>query len=433
MTLAAKPRPTGRFPMPQAHAITMPQCGMLRLAAAALALGWVLSAPAARAQEQEAARPEVARPLSAAEAAIRAKQYDQAQVQIGKAEAVKGRSAYESFLIEQTSGVLAQAKGDTDEALKDFKELLTSGRLPASEKPRMEQTIAGLMFQKQDYAGAADFITRAMKDGNKDPILPAELAQAYYQGGDYKNAALLTQQQIDAQRKAGKPPSEAQLQMLASSAQKQSDDAGFAAALEQLAINYPSNDVWGNLVNRLQRKPGVASRFGLDLARLKLKLGLLTMPSEYEEAAQLALADGYPAEGSAIIGEGFAKNVLGQPADAVRQQRLRDYAAKQLAADKDALPQRKTDAADAHDGKDQVRVGYDMVTQGDNGGVALMEQGIKKGGLARPEQAKLLLAQAYLKAARANDALATFKTVTGDGTADIAHLWVLALTTKAHA
>ncbi len=411
----------------------MPRKRRLAGAAVLALVCWAARQPPAAAQEAEAARPEVAKPLSAAEAAIRAKQFEQAQVQIGKAEAVKGRSAYETFLIEQTAGVLAQAKGDTDEALKDFKELLASGRLPASERPRMEQTIAGLQFQKQDYAGAAESIKAAIKDGNKDPTLTPELAQAYYQGGDYKNAAALTQQQIDAEKKAGKPPAEAQLQMLASCAQKQNDDAGFAAALEQLAINYPTPDVWGNLVNRLQRKPGVASHYALDLARLKLKLGLVTTPADYEEAAQLALADGYPGEATSIINEGFDKKILGAAADAVRQQRLRDYAAKQLAADKDGLAQRKADAADAHDGKDLVRVGYDLATQGDASGTALIEQGIKKGGLARPDAAKLLLAQAYLKAGRTNDAINTFKTVGGEGTSDIAHLWVLALTTKAHA
>ena len=397
-------------------------------AAAVGLLAIVAGAPSARAQEAEGARPAVAKLLEAAQAQIKEGHYDAAQADLNKADAVRGRTAYESFLIEQTGGVLDQTRGDVDGALKAFRDLLVSGRMPASQKPRLEQTIATLLFQKKDYAGAADFITRAIHDGNKDPALPAELAQAYYEGGDYARAAAVTNAQIKAQAKLHQPPTERQLDTLAACALKQNDDAGYAAALMQLAVHYPSRDVWSNLVTRIQRKPGVSTHYALDLARLKQRLGLLATAQDYEETAQLALADGYPGEALAFIADGAAKGVMGQPADAARQKRLKDYADKQLADDKAKLTQRQASAVDAHGGQDLVRVGYDEVTQGMPDGVALMVQGIKRGELARPQDAQLMLGIAYAKLGQTANAIAELQTVTApDGLGDMAALWVLAL------
>ena len=60
-------------------------------------------------------------------------------------------------------------------------------------------------------------------------------------------------------------------------------------------------------------------------------------------------------------------------------------------------------------------------------GLALIEQGIAKGGLKRPEDAKLRLGLAQQQSAKARSkATQTLKSVQGsDGSADIARLWIL--------
>jgi hypothetical protein len=55
-----------------------------------------------------------------------------------------------------------------------------------------------------------------------------------------------------------------------------------------------------------------------------------------------------------------------------------------------------------------------------------MEQGIKKGGLKRPEDSKLLLGVAQLQSGSKARGLQTLQGVHGkDGTADLARLWIL--------
>lgn len=392
----------------------------------AATLSAMLAPPVLHAQEAEA-RPEVGHALEAAEAAIRQKNFPAAKAALDKAEAVRNHSAYETFSIEQTRGVLAQASGDTDGALEAFRKLLATEKMSNADKARMEHSVAAMAFGKQDYAESADYAARAVHDGDADPALPLLIAQAAYFSGDYPRAYAATQAQVQAQARAGKKPTQAQLQMLASAAQKSGNDAGYGAALEALAASYPDQATTAALLARVQAQPG-ANRYNLDTFRLKRRLGLLTTPAEYEEAAQLVLSSGFPGEAESIIAEAYGRHVFGQDQDAARQGRLKAYADKQLAQDQAGLEHARADAADSHDGGALVRVGYDMVTQGDAAGLPLIEQGVKQGGMARPDQASLMLGEAYTQLGRKPEALKAFSAIKPtDGAAGLAHLWTIAL------
>ena len=386
----------------------------------------LLTPPLLHAQEAQA-RPEVGHALEAAEAAIRQKNFPAAKAALDKADAVKNHSAYEVFSIEQTRGVLAQASGDTDGALDAFRKLLASEKMPVADKARMEHSVAAMAFGKQDYAGSADYAGRAIHDGDADPALPLLIAQAAYFSGDFPRAYAATQAQVQAQTRAGKKPTKEQLQMLASAAQKSGNDAGYGAALEALAVSYPDQATTAALLARVQAQPG-ANRYNLDIIRLKRRLGLLATPAECEEAAQLMLSSGFPGEAESVIADAYGRHVFGQDPDTARQARLKAYADKQLAQDQAGLEHARAEAADAHDGGPLVRVGYDMATQGDAGGLALIEQGVKQGGMARPDQAALMLGEAYAQSGRKVDAIKVFNGIKGtDGAGGLAHLWTIAL------
>jgi hypothetical protein len=60
-------------------------------------------------------------------------------------------------------------------------------------------------------------------------------------------------------------------------------------------------------------------------------------------------------------------------------------------------------------------------------GVEMMQQGIQKDDLKRPEDAKLHLGIALLQAGKKAKAIQVLRGVKGDdGSADLAHLWVIA-------
>jgi hypothetical protein len=74
-----------------------------------------------------------------------------------------------------------------------------------------------------------------------------------------------------------------------------------------------------------------------------------------------------------------------------------------------------------------VKIGLNYVYEGKaDKGLPLIEAGIKKGGLRRPEDAKLRLGEAQIYAGQKAKGVQTLRDVKGtDGTADIARLWVL--------
>jgi hypothetical protein len=72
-------------------------------------------------------------------------------------------------------------------------------------------------------------------------------------------------------------------------------------------------------------------------------------------------------------------------------------------------------------------VGLNYIYEGKaDKGIPLVQQGIRKGGLKRAEDAKLRLGEAQLHAGRKGPGVSTLKTVQGnDGAADLARLWAL--------
>jgi hypothetical protein len=143
--------------------------------------------------------------------------------------------------------------------------------------------------------------------------------------------------------------------------------------------------------------------------------------------AQLALQAGSGAEAKQVIDKGFAAGVLGSGPEAERHKRLRELVNKRIAEAKAGEAENETQALEAKDGNDLVAIGMNKVYEGQKPkGLAMMQQGIAKGGLKRPEDAKLHLGIAQLLAGENAKAQATLKTVTGnDGTGDLARLWSL--------
>lgn len=375
----------------------------------------------------ESVRPEVGKPLQAAQELLRAQNYRQALVKIQEADGAKDKTAYEVYVIDRLRGVAATGAGDTDVAIRSFESSIGSDRLSPSEKLKMMEAVAGMYYRKKDYPNTIAWASRYGKEGGASEEMHRLLIQAYYLNNDLANAEKELRSELQAAENSGRPPPEDRLQMLASCYFKQTDMLGYAATLERLVTYYPKKEYWADLVYRVQSKPGFAARLGLDVYRLKVALGIPATASQYMEMTELALQAGFPAEAKSFIDKGVATGVLGSGPDADRQKRLRDLAAKRVAEDQKTLAQDEAEATAAKDGSALVNAGFAYVVKGQyDKGVALMEQGIRKGGLKRPDDAKLRLGIAYLLGGQKEQAIRVFKSVQGaDGVADLARLWAI--------
>ena len=399
--------------------------GIRSAAAAALVAASLLAGGAVQAQEP--LRPEIGKPLQAAQELIKAQRYKEALVKVREAEAVGARNANETFLIERMRIAAASGAGEVDTAAKSFEALSGSGRVSGPDKVRMIESIAVGYYRAQQYAKAMHWGQRYFREGGTSGAIRTMLIQSQYLSGDFAGASKELMAEINAAERSGSPPSEDRLKLLLNAATKQGDNNAVVFAMEKLVTYYPKKEYWVDLLSRMQRKSSFSDRLSLDTYRLSLATGSMTAPADFMEMAQLALQADLATESKQVVDKGFAAGVLGAGAEAERHKRLRDLVVKRLAEDTASRVAAEKQALAAKSGDGLVAAGMNFVYSGQAAkGVQLIQQGIAKGGLKRTEDAKLHLGIAQLVAGEKAKAQATFKTVQGtDGTADLARLWML--------
>lgn len=392
------------------------------LTAALLTTGFLLSAQA------QSLRPEVGKPLQQAGDLLRAGKAKEALAKIHEADGVSGKSANEQLMIDRMRGSAAQRAGDNATAARAFESAFNSGKLSGAEQAQMAESLAFAYSQLRDNAKALQWAQKAQSLGAGSAQLKQLMAYLQGASGDYSAIAREAAAAVSAAEQGGRRPDEGDLLRLADAQQRTNNAAGQSATLEKLLAYYGKREYWAAALGRLPRKPGFSDRFAVDVMRLKFATGNLTKTEEYMELAQLALQAGSPAEAKQIVEKGFASGAMGTGAEADRHKRLRDLAVKQEEASKATLDKDTAEATAAKDGNALVALGSNLANMGQaDKGVALIEQGIAKGGLKRPEDAKLRLGRALMQTGKHKaKAQQVLRSVQGnDGAADLGRLWAI--------
>lgn len=393
--------------------------------------------PAAAAEApKDTVRPELFKLLdpAAIKPLMDAKNYAEVQSRVEQAEAFPNRTPYEDYVVNRMKLSVGSATNNNAIAMPALEAVINSGRLQGKEQADFIQALANMHYNAKDYPKAIEWFKRYQKESTTPEAVAPALTRAYYLGGDFANAKAALLPAIEATEKAGQKPSEEDLRLLASSANKVKDDAGYLLALEKLVAHYPNDDFWTDLLNR-----GVARKAGFDpqtnminVYRLEAATVKKMAPEEYVDLAELSLRDGFPAEAKEAMDAGYAAGVLGQGSNAKTHAALRDKATKGAADDAKSIAAGEASAAKAKTGAGLVNLGWAYATmgQGDKG-IGFIEQGIAKGGLKNPEEAKLRLGMAQARAGKNAEAIQTFQSVKGGaGAGDLAKYWIVHLQHK---
>lgn len=392
------------------------------LAAALVAAGMLTTAQA------QGMRAEVGKPLQQASELLKAGKARDALAKANEANAVGGKTPTEQLMIDRMRGAAAQRAGDHATAIAAFESVY--GRVSGAEQAQVAESIAFAYSQQRNNAKATEWVGKARAAGGNSASLN-QLA-AYLQGssGDYSQIFKDAQAQVAAAEKDGRRPGEDDLLRLADAARRLNNNGVYSSTLEKLVLYYAKKDYWTAHLASIQRKPGFADRLALDVGRLKLAQGLVTKTDDYMELAQLALQAGFPVEAKAIVDKGYASGALGTGDQAARHQRLKDLVLKSQSESAAAIAQNAAEAATQKDGNDLVKVGtvYASMGQADKA-IELIEKGIAKGGLKRPDDAKLRLALAMAQSPKTKaKGLQSLRSIGGsDGTAEVARLYAAVL------
>ena len=310
----------------------------LRAMLAAVLAGAGVSAPFAQTGSVPliVLRPEIATPLQAAQELVRASKFDEALARIREAEAVPDRTPGEILAIDRMRGVAASGAGDIPTATRSFEAVVAAGGLEPADRARLTQALALLYFQGKDFPKAATWAARYLQENGTHADMRWLLIRAQYLADDWASAARELRADVDAGVRSGAAPPLERLQLLANCYTKLGDNAGYVYALEALLAFYPKKEYWADAIRRVEAKPGFADRLALDALRLRQATGVLSAGADYAAMAELALAAGLPAEAKRIADQGLASGALGTGADADKQKRVRDTAAKQVAEDQRA-------------------------------------------------------------------------------------------------
>src|ERR1700733_11309707 len=353
-----------------------------------------------------------AKPLKAAEEAIRAKKYDAAQAKLKEVEALPEKTGYDEFLVNEMQGYLDTRAKNYPGAEKDLEASLNSGFMKQSDVPARVKELATINLDIKDYAKAIDFGQRAIKGGFADDATYQVIEQAYYLKGDQKATLRFVNDYVDQQIKAGKTPKENSLKTIMSACIALKDQNCEQHAFERLVLYYPKGDYWGNLINSLfssdDYKEDVPK---LQLLRLAFGAHVLNNPGEAGRVLQKALDS----------------NVFTEQREKAKNERILAAAQKRSTDEQAALSQKTTQAASAPNGPASVALGLTFIGfQQYPQAVTALQQGIQKGGLQNAASAQLLLGIAQLKAGNKDDALKTFHSAKGDPKFErLASLWAL--------
>lgn len=376
------------------------------------------------AQAQGSVRPEVHKPLTAAQEALKNNQTDVALKLAADALAVPELTAVERNAILRTRAVAATRAQQWDLVIESLEPLVTQADLTAADKRPMLETLVSASQQKKDYPRMVKWARQYLQEGGPNASVRVVMIQVLAVTGQHAEVIKEMQEKMRLDEAAGKKTAEDELRLMAVSYRNLKDDAGYQATLRKLLANHPSKAYWSETISRLARSPSLNQRLELDLYRLLEESGNLEETDEFTDMVQMALRAGLPAEALRVLAKGYDKGVLGKGADAAAHAKLKAEAQKKSQEDDKLFAQLEKSAKDGNTiaGLGDVHASK----QNWEAANAAYARALAAGGLRREQEFRLHYAISLIKAGQKELALQQLQAVQGDATAvEIASLWQL--------
>jgi len=378
---------------------------------------------------------QIAKQMSAAQDANKAKRYQEALTKMREAEGVPGaKTQSDLYWLAEFRGYSYHRLNQYADAARELESALNNPCMPESGKAERYKSLAGLYSALKNYPKAIEFANRALRV-SRDPEIQVQLAQAYYLSGNNKESVRVMKEMMDSMKASGRAPKEQQLLLVRAACDKAGDNNCVSQVFEQLVVHYPKTEYWQNLMVSL-RKGDTDDIQKLNVMRLSQQVKVMKGAEEYKEMAQLALDEKLACEAQTVLEQGFTNKVFVEKRDVDVNTRLLNTAKTRAAAEKAGVAAADAAAKATPAGDDDVTVGAQYLMCGDPAkGVEVIQRGIAKGNIAkgtpkeaeRVDEAQLLLGLAHLRNNNKAEAAKAFRAVKRDPTmVRIAKFWILA-------
>jgi tetratricopeptide (TPR) repeat protein len=178
----------------------------------------------------------LAAPLRAAQDAVQAKppKLQEAVAKLKEAEANPEKTPYDEHIINVFAAFAYARLSDYREAEQAFAAQLNDGFTSPADFPRIIEVVAKLNYQLKNYARAAEFGTRALKESAEDEEFYILVSQAYYLNGQYDAVRKFLVRRIESLERQGREVPRQHLQLIAGSCIKLQDSACVTAYYNRL-------------------------------------------------------------------------------------------------------------------------------------------------------------------------------------------------------
>jgi hypothetical protein len=364
----------------------------------------------------------VGKPLSDAQKAMQAKDYQGALADVQQAQAVPNQTPYETYVTNKFLAVVEINLQDMKAATPAAEAAADSPAIPDEDKKDMLHNALLLAGNAQDYAKVVSYGVQLDQLNLLDADSTAQLAVAYYNLKDKANATKYAQKSIDMSKAAGKQANEAAMEIVMST-QAASDQGAAEATLEQIVQTYNRPDDWDQLVGVSLGTKGLSNADALNMYRLLYIQGPMKTGDDYTYMGNLAEAQRDSVEARNVLQAGVSsgKITTAQAGSALGKSR------GEAAGDEKIISQAIAAADKSKKGEDGMQIAQDLWGYGRYADVESIATAAKaKGGIKDPGEADVLIGMAQVAQGKYDQGIATLAAVNGNAARmRTAHLWTI--------
>jgi tetratricopeptide (TPR) repeat protein len=347
--------------------------------------------------------------LAEAQGLAEAKDYAGAAAILNDMIAEDGKRALNSYELANVYNLLAflsYATEDYAQSLRYYEQVIAQPDIPLAMEINTRFTIAQLYFVQEKWQRGIDALL-VWFDLSEKPNAGAYvlLAQGYYQVKNFDLALKNVETAIDMHEGEGKLPKEQWYNLARFLYFDKEDFDSALGVLNTLIIYYPKKQYWVQASHLYGEKKEEQKQ--LALMEAAYEQGFLDRSSELVNMSYLYLNAEVPYFAASVIEKGFDDELVD---DKSKNYELAGSAWAQAREVAKSIPMMEKAAAKSDEGELYVRLG-NVYLDGDQFAKAAdsVSKGLKKGGVKRPDQARLVLGMAYFNLGEYNKARKAFR------------------------
>lgn len=363
--------------------------------------------------------------LAAAQEAAEAKDLNGAASILDGMIASGGKNALNSYELANVYNLYAfihYSREDYAKALKAYEEVVAQPDIPIAMEVNTKYTIAQLYFvQEQWQKGINALLDWFAVTDSPNANAYVLLAQGYYQTKDYDKALQNVVKAINMYKADGKLPKEQWYNLARFLYFEKNDVKNTVATLEQLLTYYPKKEYWVQLSHMY----GEQKKEGLQLAAMDTAYvqNMLDKGPEQVTMAYLYLNGEIPYRAAKVMEKGLKDGSIQATS---KNYEIAASAWRQAQELDKAIPAMEEAAAKSDDGELYARLGNIYLDSDRNKeAITAINKGLSRGGVKRPDTARLVLGMAYFNSKQYDKAREAFQAAGRDErSAKYAEQWI---------